>query len=216
MNNHVLNYIKRVADWNFRVERFAKRHQGEQIFCFDINSREKDLVRFKRKIWIPWKNRFFRRFPGRAIGVVERQSNGNWHLHLFVVFESEYAPSYVLGDIAGTGRKLWQECNIRTNQLDLNKRGVFLVLETNEETIKGKIRYSSKLWRHKVGRQSFRPKAYGQSGSFAVSHGIKGKAYWRDDELPSNRHSPAVLERKLTQYLHRDWKNGTREALFEF
>ena len=201
MNNDKNNYYRKLSDLNFRLKAFAKVHEDEQIYLFDLNSREKNLVRFKTRIWRPWKKRFFHRFKGRAIGAIECQRNGNWHIHLLVVPEKDYAASYLLKGITEVGRSLWREHNLRVNQLGLRKRGVFRVELPEDGTALKRIHYISKARKYGAREKSFLAKPFGQSGSFGVSHGVKGRGYWEEDELPSNRHSDVVLKKNYLRYL---------------
>jgi hypothetical protein len=201
VNNDKNNYYRKLSDLNFRLKAFAKVHEDEQIYLFDLNSREKNLVRFKKRIWRPWRRRFFHRFKGKAIGAIECQRNGNWHIHLLVVLEGDYAASYVLKDIAEVGRRLWRECNLRANRLGLRKRGVFRVELPEDGTALKRIHYISKARKYEGREKSFIAKPFGQSGSFGVSHGVKGRGYWSENDLPSNKHSDAVLQRNYLAYL---------------
>jgi hypothetical protein len=40
-----------------------------------------------------------------------------------------------------------------------------------------------------------------EPSAHGVSHGVKERGYWEEDELPSNRHSDVVLKKNYLRYL---------------
>ena len=182
---------------NFKLLRFKETHRQEQLFVFTLNSREKNRNIFKRTIWDKWRKRFFRRFEGKGIGAMEVKGEGGWHIHLLVVFTKDYAESYVLKDIGDFARNVWMECNRKANGPNLKTKGACLVELPGDGSGYRAIRYISKL----LDKRSFATKGFEHRGSFTVTHGLKGNAYWHKEELPKQFHSPAVLLRNLREYL---------------
>lgn len=189
------NYIKKIADLDFKFRAFEKHTKEKQIYLFSINSRCYESFIFKRKMWLQWEKRFFKKFPAICFGVIEKTKRGLCHLHLWVVFEKAYSNSYIKTDIEKFGRKLWENIHLQVTKLKLIRKNQFKIEPL--QSLEKSRNYLCKCARFKSKQSPFFTKPIQFYGSFAVSHGIKGLKLWNKSDLPSYRLSPKTLEKRI-------------------
>ena len=193
MDKTIIQYYRKLADLYFCINKFINynTNNNKTLYYVTLNTLTSEISEFN-KIWKYFKDYFPKKYPGMAIGGVEFELNGNWHIHLLMSFDKEYAKS-TISNVFSYARKIWVSRHNRVVGVNLSPKAVYWSLY---DPLKGNklTRYIAKIVKNESGQKSYHPKSI-LGGSFKRKYGFKD--FWSKQELPSYRKSPKVLERYM-------------------
>lgn len=194
------NYISKCMDLHFCLERYidTKIKNNENVYLMDLNSFETDRTVFTQKIWKQFQSRLnnqrnkYKVHDG--VGALEKDHNGNYHVHMLFTYTSNYSTTSVY-NLNTNLRRLWLSLNSKYSGKVLHAKR-FAVSPLNISAKNKLTRYLAKPIKHRIGKNAYLPKDYSTQGSFRVVLG-KATTLWDAKELPSWKYSNETLAKQL-------------------
>jgi hypothetical protein len=180
-------YLVNMSDILFRINCFKEINinNGLQPVSGILHSDTIDFSFFKKKLWKPFRESFFRKYNVSAIGTLERENEGNCvgnlHAHFILFFSSSYSEADVYERLNRDWQETWRRLYIIGAGAEL--RNCDMQFEKpRDKAAKRLVKYISKAYNRGVKPAKW---AKDDNESYLLKANVKGKGYWTRDEMPS-------------------------------